>query len=407
MIRLLFIIFILFCAVLLGLQLHDDPGYVLITTQNWTVEAPLWVSTILIITAFFLLHFFYLIFRFVYKAPSSLRRWYQRHKQYQAQVKTRQGLIEFSEGYWQSAQNHLIAALPHTDVPLFNYLTAARTAQELGQNQIRDNYLREAQQIEPKANIAVMLTQAQLQISSGQWEQALATLQHLHELAPKHPYVLKLLAQLYETVKDWNGLLRLLPSLKKYSTLSSYQIEAMQHRLYVESFQEQCKQAANADMLKSAFKALPKPYQHDTAFLIPYCQCLTTKQDVQTANQVLKQQLTKACDEQLIFIYIDLPTEEDKLTFAKNLLKSHPHSASLHYCLGRLNFNAKLFGQAKFHFEQSLSINPQPYLYFYLGETVAMLGAPKEAAELYKQGLKSVLRDCKTIITTHNMTHPT
>ncbi|MCX7116249.1 MAG: tetratricopeptide repeat protein [Gammaproteobacteria bacterium] len=395
--RLLFLLVLLFAAVFLGLQLHNDPGFVLISTQTWTIETPLWVTVILLISAFFLLHFFYLLLRFVYKAPASFRNWYHRHKQYQAQAKTRQGLIEFSEGYWQAAQTHLIAALPNTDVPLFNYLTAARTAQELGQNQIRDHYLREAQHIEPKANIAVKLTQAQLQISSGQWEQALATLQHLHDLAPKHPYVLKLLAQLYETVKDWSALLRLLPSLKKYSSLSAPQIETMQQRLYLESFQEQCKQAQSVDIIKAAFKAQPKAYQQDPIFIIPYCQYLSTHQDWQTANQVIKQQLTKALDDRLILLYTDLPTEEDKLTFAKSLLKSHPHSAPLHYCLGRLNLNARLFGQARYHLEQSLSINPQPYLYFYLGETLEMLESPKEAAAMYKQGLQSTLNNTKPL----------
>ena len=123
---------------------------------------------------------------------------------------TRKGLIEYSEGYWQKAKNHLIQALPNTDTPLLNYLTAARAAQKMGDSQLRDHYLREAQQSMPEAKIAVELTQAQLQLANHQWEQALATLRHLHDLAPQHPYVLKLLMNLYKEVRDWPQLIAIL-----------------------------------------------------------------------------------------------------------------------------------------------------------------------------------------------------
>lgn len=117
------------------------------------------------------------------------------------------------------SKNHLIQALPNSDTPLLNYLTAARAAQNMGDNQLRDNFLREAQQSMPEAKIAVELTQAELQLSNHQWEQALATLKHLHAIAPRHPYVLMLMMRLYQEVKDWPQLIALLPNLKSIKSL--------------------------------------------------------------------------------------------------------------------------------------------------------------------------------------------
>lgn len=147
--------------------------------------------------------------------PGMVNKWHSRRLAQKAQATTRKGLIEYSEGYWQKAKNHLIQALPNTDTPLLNYLTAARAAQKMGDSKLRDHYLREAQQSMPEAKIAVELTQAQLQLANHQWEQALATLKHLQDLAPRHPYVLKLLMNLYEEIKDWQQLIALLPDLKR------------------------------------------------------------------------------------------------------------------------------------------------------------------------------------------------
>lgn len=390
MMRILIFLVVLASSVFLGMTLSHDPGYVHIATEKWSVETPLWVFTILLITAFFLFHFSYLLLRYLYKMPGSIQNFFLRYQQHRAQQKTHQGLIEFSEGYWKAAQTHLIEALPHTDMPLFNYLTAARAAQEQGKTQLRDHYLREAQLIEPTANIAVKLTQAQLQINAQQWEQALATLQYLHDLYPKHPYVLKLLSQLYETVKDWSSLLNLLPAIKKYMVIPTEQYEAYQFNVYLQSFQDICRQHSLLEELNTGFQQLPKAYQKDARFLAPYCEGLIKQQDWKTANQLIKATLTQSLNDPLLRLYANLPQEEDKLLFIKNLLKKHPHSVSLHYCLGKLNYQARLFGQAKYHFEEALSLSPETHIYAALGETLEALGEEKKAADIYKKGLLSL-----------------
>lgn len=390
MMRSLFIILLLFAAAFVGLGLEKDPGYVLISTKTWSIETTFWIAVLLLIAGFFLFHLFCLTIRFLINLPTNFKRWHIRHQQHQAQAKTHQGLIEFSEGYWQSAKKHLIEALPHTDIPLFNYLTAARSAQELNQTQLRDDFLREAQQTEPQAKIAVKLTQAQLQIASQQWEQALATLQHLHELTPKHPYVLKLLIQLYETVKDWPALIKLLPAIKKYSTFTSHQFEVTQRHIYFEAFHELSKQSKEVETVQRFFKELPKPLQQDHAFILIYCKFLCAHDQWQQANMLLKQALNKQLNDDLMELYTTLPVEEDKLSFAKNLLKNHPHASNVHTLLGKLNFQARLFGQAKLHFEESLAIHPDPRLYFYLGETLEALELPNEAYKTFRKGLEIV-----------------
>ena len=61
------------------------------------------------------------------------------------------------------------------------------------------------------------ITQAQLQLARNQLEQCLATLLELRKKDPHHPFVLKLLHQVYLRLQDWQQLALLLPELKKYS----------------------------------------------------------------------------------------------------------------------------------------------------------------------------------------------
>ena len=138
MMRVLFAFIILLGSVFLGIQLNYDPGYVLVTINHWTIESTLWVALFILIFSFILMHIFLQFCTKLSKTPGTLHKWNSRRLAHKAQVTTRRGLIEYSEGYWQKAKNHLIQALPNTDTPLLNYLTAARAAQKMGDSQLRN-----------------------------------------------------------------------------------------------------------------------------------------------------------------------------------------------------------------------------------------------------------------------------
>ncbi len=283
MIRFLTLFLVLLFAVGLGIQLNRDPGYLLIALNHWTMETTVWVALIALLIAFFLLHTVLSLLAKLSKGPSAFRQWRAKRRALKAQAKTRQGLIEFSEGYWSQAQNHLIKALPDTDSPLLNYLTAARAAQEMGNNQLRDNYLREAQQSMPDAKIAVELTQAQLQLANQQWEQALATLRHLQDLAPRHPYVLKLLMQLYKEVKDWPQLIDLLPELKRNQVVTKTAFEKLQQQTYLQAMSDLAKHG-QPEALTKMVTNLPRNLVNDPQLMAIYAQFLLKNNENEEIN---------------------------------------------------------------------------------------------------------------------------
>lgn len=390
MIRILFLFAVLLASVFLGIQLSRDPGYLLIAINKWTLETTLWVAVLACIIAFFVLHFFLLLINKIIHIPRGYQNWRAKRRAFGAQNKTRRGLIEFSEGYWQDAKNHLIKALPDTDTPLLNYLTAARAAQEMGDFQLRDNYLREAQQSMPDAKIAVELTQAQLQLANKQWEQALATLRHLQDLAPKHPYVLKLLMQLYQEVRDWQQLITLLPELKKNRVLAEPAFIKLQHHTYLQAVAELARYG-HGESLTKLIANLPRSLQHDADIMAQYAQFLIADKQLENAEALLRKNLRRHYDDQLIRLYGQIHVHENQLTFAESLIKKNPDAAELYLALGRLSAANHLWGKAHSYFDKSIELKPSPQAYQELGQLLQGLNDQAQACRAYQNGLALVV----------------
>ncbi|MBI2785396.1 MAG: protoporphyrinogen oxidase [Legionella longbeachae] len=392
MFRLLIAFFILLLAVILGIQLNKDPGYVLIAINHWTIETTVWVAAVLLIILFFTIYFLLRLCKKISQTPGALSRWHSRRLAQKAQAITRKGLIEYSEGYWQKAKNHLIQALPNTDAPLLNYLTAARAAQKMGDNQLRDDYLREAQQSMPEAKIAVELTQAELQLANHQWEQALATLKHLHDIAPRHPYVLKLIMQLYQEIKDWSQLIILLPNLRKYQVVNQQEFELLQYNAYLKRLTDLAKQN-HPEAVYSFFHSMPKILATNTNIIAEYTRFLLKNNDYITAKDLLTRSLRKDFQPQLIELYNLLPVDAKQLAFAEALLKKNAHSAPLYLCLGQLCIQQQLWGKAKYYLEKSNEIEPTALAFATEGKLHEQLGEASLACKSYKQGLELITKE--------------
>jgi len=386
MIRVIFLFLILLASVWLGIQLHNHPGYLLIAVNNWTIESTLGVAIIGLAITFFVLHAVLVSINWVAHIPTTWHNYLAKHRSQSAQAKTRQGLIEFSEGHWRQAKKHLINALPNADTPLLNYLIAARAAQEMGDSKLRDDYLREAQQSMPEAKIAVELTQAQLQLANRQWEQALATLRHLQDLAPHHPYVLKLLMNLYEEVKDWPQLIVLLPELKRNHVVSEPAFHQLEKQAYLQATIDLIKQDQSA-ALTDRIKSLPKHLVNDTDVMAEYSRYLLQKKEYVAAESQLRHCLSKQFDTQLIDLYGQIGGHIAQLKFAESFLKAQPHSAALNLCLGRICQSSNLWGKAKHYFEKSIELNPSSAAYAELGKLLEQLDDQAGACVAYREGL--------------------
>lgn len=377
---------ILLAAVLLGLLAYQDPGYVLISRGETTLEMTLSLFATVIVLGFILL---YLAIRLVARGwhmPRQLRRWRKLRRTRRARQFSRRGLIELAEGNWRRAERALIKHARDSDTPLLNYLSAARAAQKQHAHERRDHYLSLAHNSAPGADVAVALTQAELQLAHGQLEQSLASLVHLQSLAPRHPHVLYLLAQLYQQLHSWGDLQVLLPRLDKYNVLGEREYDALTKKVYLNLLDINHHEASE---LNSIWQQVPRALRHDHDLVEKYAAYLLEQEQHDTAEAVLREAIKRDYNSDHVRLYglVKSTLPDRQLQTAEHWLKGRENNANLLLALGRLAARCELWGKARSYLEASLGNHELAETYRELGQLLDNLNEKDLAADCYRKGL--------------------
>ncbi len=80
MIRTLLIFLLLLGSVWLGVQLHQDTGYVLIALNHWTIEATVLTMLITLLMIFFTLHIGLITLNWIFNLPRRWQYWQLKRK---------------------------------------------------------------------------------------------------------------------------------------------------------------------------------------------------------------------------------------------------------------------------------------------------------------------------------------
>ncbi|PJD93759.1 MAG: protoporphyrinogen oxidase [Legionella sp.] len=389
MIRIIVIFAVLLASVYLGLWLQHEPGYVVVMIHHWTIEATFWVALIALICFIVLTNLVLSTLKYISALPHAWQQWRAQRRLNKAQTKTKRGLIEFSEGHWKTAKKHLISAAADTDLPLINYLTAARAAEELGEPALRDHYLHQAQAAEPDASIAIELTQATLQLDHHQWAEAAITLQNVQALSPDHPYALKLLLRLYQATQNWSELIHILPKLTSHSIIAEHSLREIAQNAYVQALQIYVQQH-NDDEVDLLISHLPKELRHNPEITATYSRYLLSKHQDEAAESRLRDSLQHQLNNQLLDCYGQVHITKARIPFIESLLKKNPNFAPLHTCLGQLFAAQQLWGAAKTHLTQSIHIQPSFEAYYELGKLSEALDDQNAACHSYRQASECI-----------------
>lgn len=379
---------IIFIAVSAGLLAHDDSGYVLFGHGFTTLEMSLSLFLILLFLSYVA---GYLLARFIIRTwlmPKQLKKWRLVTQANKARKISLQGLINLSQGQWKKAEQLLIRAAKNSDMPLLNYLSAAKAAQKQNAPERRDHYLALAHNSMPDADFSVKLTQAELQFAHGQNEQALATLVHLHSLSPKHPHIMVLLSKLYEQLKSWDDLKKLLPQLHKHHVLPEKKLLELETKTYIELI-KRVDFANKADKLLSLWQDMSRDLKKNPNIIEQYCQKLIQADQHDEAEKILRENLRKEWHPTLIKLYglVQSAQIEKQLTFAESLIKEQDNNPVLLLTLGRLCMHNDLWGKARSYLEASIGNKEMPETYKELGLLMEYLNEPALAATYFKKGL--------------------
>ena len=393
---LFYVLVVLVATVAVVLLVQDDTGYVLINYGQWSIESSLNMTVLLLVLGFV---FLYTVLRLLAGAigmPSRLREWRRTRRITRARRTTIRGLVALAEGHWLKAERDLSRYAEQGETPLLNYLGAARAAQQLGEEGRRDHYLSMAHRSDAEGELAVGVTQAELQMESGQLEQALATLVHLRGVTPKNVHVLLLLRRLYERLSSWEELAQLLPELRKRKVLEEDAADILEQQVYT-ALLKYAHEHGKLDQLRSLWERTPRYLRQKPEVLATCVRGLEALGGGDEAEALLVEALRRGWDSELVRLYglAESKNPVQQLATAEEWLKRHQRHPLLLLTLGRVAIRAQLWGKARSYLEASVGMEARPEAYRVLGELLERLGESDKAREFYHKGLALATGDGK------------
>lgn len=376
-------------AVVAALAVQDDNGYILVGYGQWTIEGSLAFFLLANVLVFVVLYLVIRFFSRMFAAPKQVGEWRNKRGALRARKALTLGLVELSEGNWQKAEKDLLKYARRSETPLLNYLAAARSAQQQGAHERRDQYLQLAHESMPSADVAVALTQAELQIDHEQFEQALATLCHLREIAPKHTHVLKLLKELYLRLDDWQELGKLLPDLKKRKVVDQSELQSLEQNIYRHKL-SQAADLEDPNQLQITWNSIPSSARGKEEMVMIYVNHLINRKETGQVEKLLRSTLNRNWSDDLIELYgrVEMEDGAHQLNVAEGWLKNHGDNATLLLTLGRICLRNKLWGKARSYLEASIGEEPTAEAYRELGELLARMGEEQQALGCFRSGFE-------------------
>ena len=369
---------------LVGTLVVKDPGYVLISYADLAVETSLWLALLILAGSYLLIRLLALVINGSKASGGRLNDWLSQRRSRAARQRTVQGLLLMAEGEWAQARKILVASARDVTSPLINYLNAARAADAMGDVQGRDDLLREAHQSTPGSRFAVGLTQADLQMAAGQWEQCLATLLQLRSESPGHRRVLLMLVRCYQELRDWQALIELIPALKKQK------VEVDLDALAGEAWCERLGQAGAAPA--AVWSGVPKDLKRLSPVISAYARALIEAGEMDEAEILLRNALTRQWDDALVALYGQLQASDcgRQLIAAEGWLKERPNDALLLLTLGRICLMNQQWEKAREYLELSLRLKRSVEVYGELGRLCAALGDPERGSEYLRLAIPAL-----------------
>ena len=371
------------------LSAYNDPGYVLIGFGHWSLETSVVVFAVAQVISFFLLYIIFRLFGVLLRLPAKLKNKGKNIKFNRSQEALISGLVDSAEGNWEQAEKVLIKHASNSGAPLLHYLTAARAAQSRGAIEKRDEYLRIATEQSGETDLAVGLTQAELHLSSNQFDLALETLTKLQTIDSSHASVLKLLHLTYQKVGDWEGLRKLIPSLHQNKILMEAEVKLLES----ETFSNLLKQAAekgDAFEIQELWQSIPEHIQSVQGISTIYFAAMIESNAGAKVEQDIVNAIIKNWDETLLVLYANVQTDDFKkqLQAAEQWLAIHSGSAVLLRILGKISIKCQQMEKAEQYLSKSIGIEPTVAAYQMLGDVLIEKGDTEKASDSYRKGLE-------------------
>jgi HemY protein len=210
--------------------------------------------------------------------------------------------------------------------------------------------------------------------------------------SPSYPYVVKLMAEVYVQLQDWENLHALLPELGKHKILPEHRLQELTLACYRGLLRNVTRQpeSIRLETLRTIWRDIPRKLHANASLLLCYCEKLNELGVPSDAESAIADFLKQHWDEALVRLYGQIHTDhpQKQLQNAESWLSRYPNQAILLLTLGRLCLLNKQWDQARNHFEASLRSRKTPEAYAELGRLLRHTNEHQLSSEYLQKGLE-------------------
>ena len=342
---LIILLIVIVLAGYLGTLIARDPGYVLVTYDGYSLQTSLWVLLGLLTGLSLGVYLLIRAFKILQKSGAVYQGWRAEHQTERASQLTEKGLVLLAEGEFERARKFLDSGADNNKSRGLNYLAAARAANDTGDHESRETYLRLSEEADGNLARARGVVTAELALARNDPDVALAALKNIKQ----NRHVASLKQKALRQRNNWQDMIAALPELRQFDATGAIEMEREAALLGLQA------QSGNDDSLNSLFKSLLPELKHCPLLLGEYVRALQNKSH---AEPVLRAAIKKSWQPELVELYgdSDYTSLKTRKKTTQGWLKQHPDDASLQFCLGCLDEISGENSLARDHFNQCIDL---------------------------------------------------
>jgi HemY protein len=200
-------------AVAIALLARQSTGYVVIMAAPYRIELSLNLLVFLVFVGYFAFYFLTRLVATLVAIPARVRAYREERARLRQRQSLDEALLAFFQGRYASAEKSAALALTGEETKGVAAIIAARSAHELGRFSEREQFLDQAKGAEPGVDQARLTTLADLLVSQGRHEEALAVLKDLSARDSRNLRLLRLKLEAEQATRNWDEVLATVASL--------------------------------------------------------------------------------------------------------------------------------------------------------------------------------------------------
>ena len=377
---------VLLAAVAVGIALiaRQSTGYVVIVAAPYRIELSLNLLVFLVLAGYFAFYFLTRLVATLVAIPARVRAYREERVRSRLRQSLNDALLAFFQGRYASAERSAATALTGDETKGVAAIIAARSAHELGRFSEREQFLDQAKSGEPGVDQARLTTLADLLVSQGRHEEALAVLKDLSARDARNLRLLRLKLQAEQATRDWDEVLATTSALVKLGGIGPAEASTARRAAHLGNLS---RKALDSQALAAYWKQLPQEMRVDPAVAATAARYHLALGGTAEAQAIIEETLERDWSASLVALYGEAAGADalPQIQRGEKWLRDHARDPALLLALGKLCMRQELWGKAQSYIEASLALEPTHDGHMTLAALMERIGKPQEAVRHFRR----------------------